>query len=493
MDVSSLNLLCSKVSEMNDGSIEKIVKDETARGVLLGWAISRPCWDMMEWENDGAYKDFLGKLLSAIEGVKKDGPVDYADRIAWLYYIKGDAASARKWLACSKATTPLSQFIDYKLTLRDGKVDEAITKLSKVMSSFEKSKDKDMFPHEDVGRLLNSEMALLKLSRKEYLKAFDLVLQGKYWEDIAYIAEKVLTAKELEDYLISSGDEKILSKRKKFYRGYYLEAQNRLKTHPDEIEWYADTVREAGPSLRESLEYLLARKLARQGEWDRAAKYMPEKWKPEYEQGVGDFSPWGKLKELQGLLAKASNVQNRVQSRAQAYYDAGVIMRKYGMELVGTELDPDGYVFYGGYPYYYSVVNRFGIFTDEAKAAYDYERWSSQEIEEMAKLRTTIKEQRGFFYGSEDEEARVMGSLPAPNKRFHYRYKAADLMWKSAQLLPDNDNLKAKALCAGGTFVKGRDSELADEFYKALVKTCGKTELGKQANKLKWFPKTTFD
>jgi hypothetical protein len=162
------------------------------------------------------------------------------------------------------------------------------------------------------------------------------------------------------------------------------------------------------------------------------------------------------------------------------------------MELVGTELDPDGYVFYGGYPYYYSVVMRFGIFTDEAKVAYGYEQWSKQDIEWVEQRRTAIKERRGFFFGSEDEEVRVMGSLPEPNKRFHYRYKAADLMWKSAHLLPDNDNLKAKALCAGGTFIKGRDSELADEFYKALVKTCGRTELGKQADKLKWFPKITY-
>lgn len=36
MDVNSLNWLCGRVSEMKDGSIEKIVKDDTARSVLLG-------------------------------------------------------------------------------------------------------------------------------------------------------------------------------------------------------------------------------------------------------------------------------------------------------------------------------------------------------------------------------------------------------------------------------------------------------------------------
>jgi len=66
-------------------------------------------------------------------------------------------------------------------------------------------------------------------------------------------------------------------------------------------------------------------------------------------------------------------------------------------------------------------------------------------------------------------------------------------MWKGAQLLPDNEELKAKALCRGGTYLKVRDPKTADKFYKALVKTCGQTELGKEAAKLKWFPKMKED
>ena len=66
-------------------------------------------------------------------------------------------------------------------------------------------------------------------------------------------------------------------------------------------------------------------------------------------------------------------------------------------------------------------------------------------------------------------------------------------MWKGAELLPDNDELKAKALCRGGTYLKVRDPKTADKFYKTLVKTCGQTELGKEAAKLKWFPKMKED
>lgn len=505
MDAHSLNWLCKKIFETEDKTIAAIVKDGTARSVLLGWAVSQPFWNAMEWGEDETYRDFFSRLLAAIEGIKKTGPVDYADRVAWLYYIKGNETSVKRWLALAKFSTPLAQFIDFKLSLREGKVDEAIQKLSKVMSSFEKSRDKDIFSQEDAGRLLNSDMAVLKLSRQEYLKAFELLLQGKFWEDIAYVAEKVLTEKELEGFLKADGNKSSLSKRQKFYqRYYYAYAPTWSKAYPDESEWQADSFKEGGPTLREALEYLLARRLARQGKWEEAIKYMPAKAQidreyiekkdktgaTEYEPVSGDIDCREKLKELHDLLLRAQNEKSTRNDRAKAYYEAGIIVRRYGMELMGTELDPDGFVYRGTFPYYGSIENRFGILTDEAKI--DYERWNKEELAKKAKLREQIKKNRGFFYGSDDEEDRAMSSLPSPDKRFHYRYKAADLMWKSAQLLLDNDERRAKALCVGGTFIKTRDLKRADKFYKELVRTCGKTDLGRQANKLKWFPKITY-
>ncbi len=504
MDVNSLNRLCGKVSGTTDGTIHDIVRDETARSVLLGWAVSRPFWNAMEWGDDETYKDFFRRLLAAIEGLGVTGPVDYADRVAWLYYTKGDVKSAKRWLALARSATPLAQFIDFKLSLRDGNVDEAIRKLSGVMTSFEQSRDKGIFFQEDVGRLLNSDMAVLQLSRREYIAAFDLLLQGKFWEDIAYVAEKVLTVKELEDCLRAERNKDVLARRQKYYQGYVMYAQNRTRTHPDEAELYADLMKEDGPTLGGALEYLLARRMVRQGEWERAIAYMPaqisiDRGYVEKKGAAGemesqsvseDINPREKVKELHALILKAEDEKGAKRDRAQAYYDAGIVVRKYGMELMGTELDPDGFVDRGSFPYYGSLENRFGILTDEAKA--DYEEWNKAAIADAQKLRGLITKDRGYFYGSEDEEGRVLSSMPSPDRRFHYRYKAADLMWKCAQLLPDNDELKAKALCMGGTFVKTRDRALADKFYQALVRTCGKTGLGKRAEKLKWFPDVAY-
>jgi hypothetical protein len=55
--------------------------------------------------------------------------------------------------------------------------------------------------------------------------------------------------------------------------------------------------------------------------------------------------------------------------------------------------------------------------------------------------------------------------------------------------MPDGDPKTAALLCEAGGWIKFADPKAADRFYKALVRRCGDTELGKQADKLRWFPK----
>jgi len=395
----------------------------------------------------------------------------------------------------------LAKYVDFKVSLREGKVDDAITKLSNLIPIFEQSPDRDMFYQEDIVRKLNSDMALLRLSRKEYIKAFEIALNGKYWEDIAYLAEKVLTSQELEDFLKTNVNNSVLVRRKQEYDGGYIAEKIKLPDHPEDADWATDYLKPQGPTLMESLRYLLARRYAREGDWDKASEYMPMHQNInktiakksnqgdflEYSEVSEDFNPKAKLQELRILIEKAKNVAISNTERAQNYFNAGIIVRKYGMELIGTELDPDGFVFNGSYSYTDTLEERFGILTDEAREG--YKSWYKDGIVKFDKLREKIKKDRNFLYGSEDEEKRTLGSLPAPNMRFHYRYKAADFLWKAAELLPDNNDLKAKALCYGGRILKNLDPKKADRFYKQLVRTCSATKLGQEANKLRWFPK----
>jgi len=72
--------------------------------------------------------------------------------------------------------------------------------------------------------------------------------------------------------------------------------------------------------------------------------------------------------------------------------------------------------------------------------------------------------------------------------RRYWRYLAADHAWAAVQLMPDQSDKTAARLCDAGSWLKYKDPAAADRYYKALVKRCSQTELGKEADEKKWFP-----
>jgi LysM repeat protein len=46
----------------------------------------------------------------------------------------------------------------------------------------------------------------------------------------------------------------------------------------------------------------------------------------------------------------------------------------------------------------------------------------------------------------------------------------------------------ARLLCVAGSWLKYRDPEAADRYYKALVLRCRKTAIGAKADQMRWFP-----
>jgi hypothetical protein len=175
----------------------------------------------------------------------------------------------------------------------------------------------------------------------------------------------------------------------------------------------------AAPSTNASLRHLTARRLARLGRYTEARPFLPAELRP-------------KLDELTTALAKRD---------ASSLWQAARIMRAQGMELTGTELDPDWFIHAGNYDSGFDSSNRL------AHAAVEVQ----------------------------------------PFRRYHYRYRAADFAWEAAALMPDNTDETARVLHEAGTWLKDRDPQAADRFYKALVKRCGQTELGKAADKRRWF------
>ena len=128
------------------------------------------------------------------------------------------------------------------------------------------------------------------------------------------------------------------------------------------------------------------------------------------------------------------------------------------MEILGTELDPDWALYYGSF--------------DEGPYAEVRADPSQHEV----------------FLPTPDEARRVRRSQARPGERFHYRFRGADLAWEAASLLPDGSDEKARILAVAGSWIKYRNPQAADRFYKRLVRCCSNTEMGRLADELRWFP-----
>jgi LysM repeat protein len=197
--------------------------------------------------------------------------------------------------------------------------------------------------------------------------------------------------------------------------------------------------------FREKIRYLLARRLTRESHGDLARDYFPVAWLTGYDQ-------------LMTTLGNGWNETLQPPQRASGLFEAALISRTNGMELMGTEVAPDWHYHLGNYEDGVTGEDRS---TNEAAV---------------------------LVRPSNDELRRNAEHQPDPNIRFHYRYQAASLAWEAAKLLPDNNDQTAYVLWKGGCFLKYKDPQTADLFYKALVRRNRKTVLGAEADRQRWFP-----
>jgi len=61
--------------------------------------------------------------------------------------------------------------------------------------------------------------------------------------------------------------------------------------------------------------------------------------------------------------------------------------------------------------------------------------------------------------------------VAVPEKRFHYRYLAAELAVQSAELWPHNSQAYAASLCAATTWLINRDPTQAQLYYQRYLQT----------------------
>jgi len=413
----SLQVAAGKALGAKPEILEEIARNTTARKVITAYVIShrRTC---------------RGSWLTAVESANVSA-VEEAEQLALASYQMGEMDIAQRWLDVAPQDTTMSRWVRAKLLLRAGKIPEAAEQLGHIASLFPPAQQPrtGYLRAEAIETRVRGELGVLHLARRQYIEALDVLLQGGYWEDAAYVAERVLTPDELIEYVNLKWP--------------------RLEQEDSSGESYV-SYRSANPNwFRIRIRYLLARRLSRLGRWDEARPYYPAKWQGRFDAYIQ-------------ALSKGDNESLSSQERAAALWKAACITRYEGMELLGTEVEPDWFVWAGS-----------------------FERQPASEI-------------RGFdgdaklVPSSKDERKRLQQNF-VPEERFHYRYTAADHAWRAAELMPDESDETARVLCIAGSWLKIRDPQAADPFYRAMVLRCRKTKLGQEADKLRWFPKIEID
>jgi hypothetical protein len=374
----------------------------------------------------------------------KLGQVEDAEYLGWAAYSNGDYKSAAHWMELTKSDTPAACWLRAKLQRRAGKLADAASSMAKAWQTMRdtaaytgwvappRQVEDEYGTYPEPGswtfeQSASGDLAGLHLGRGDFIQALEILLKGKLWEDAAYVAERVLTANELKEY---------------------VDRQQPTGTAS------------GGEEDSAKLRYLLGRRLVREDRYAEAAQYLP--------------SPYDKILEkyVKALQDGADNKLSKIE-RARALFTAAWLARYDGMELMGTEGAPDGFAESGNFEVPDLAQQRLsGV----------YRTISFSGGEERPPSPTPI-----VLKASANERQRLAMNKIHPDIRFHYRVIAGALAIKAAALLPNESEELADVVNHAGLWVKDQDEKLGNRYFQIIDRTCRKTSIGRAAIAKHWF------
>jgi hypothetical protein len=384
--------------------------------------------------------------------------VESAEVLGWLAYSNGKFEEATRWLKRADPNLPLSHWLQAKLDFHAGKLDQAIAELGAAVKTFpavtqlesrELDGDAEALPdpHGDLGALL--------VARADFLNAFHTLLQGNNWQDAAYLAERVLTLSELQKLV----DSEFPAKPDDDSRFADVKQVTSLESELGDAHYGAQD-RMNADQKRLALRWLLARRLVRSGRFAEAKPYFL----PPLRETLAKFIQ----------LSEQAKTTSDSKARAEVLWSLAQFVRTEGMELMGTEVEPDGFLWGGDFAVEDVATARLkGRYIPETEQGLDPAKAMTKPL---------------IIPASASEKSALKLTFPKPNQRFHYRFIAADYAWDAAKLMPDNQEETAKVLLTAASWIKDRDDKAADRFYEALVTRCANTNLGRAAKKRHWLP-----
>ena len=380
------------------------------------------------------------RWLSVIKEAHLDR-VEDAEYLGWVAYTDGKYQDAARWLELAKSDAPAACWLRAKLQRRAGKLEEATKSMAQAWQSVEpietytgwtgvSGEGEDELQREGGSwsfvQSASGDLGALHLQRANFIPAMDVLRKGGLWDDMAFVAERVLTADELKAYV-------------------------------DRLPAPSGTANPADEDAK--LRYLLGRRLVREDRYGEAAHYL----QAPYDRVLDQY-----VKALKnGADEKLSKLE-----RARGWFTAAWLARHDGMELMGTEGFPDGFSLNGDF--------ELPDLAEQRQAGvYQITRYEDGK-EKTILAPITVK-------ASKPELQRLAKNKIKPDVRFHYRVIAGALAMRAAGFLEDNSPELADVVNAAGLWVKDRDEKVGDRYYQVLEKRCAKTEIGRAAIAKHWF------
>ncbi|MBZ4416896.1 hypothetical protein [Myxococcus sp. RHSTA-1-4] len=405
-------LLVARALSRNEARLREALKDPLAQRLMATFAWTRG--QEWQWADDGASVG-LQRLLDALASVPG---VAGADRLAAAAWRVGRFDLAERF--AGQEHTPLDAWVKAKLALRRGDRTAAEQHLAEATQGLPEAEDwsgdGEWYPQRPRARA-EGERALLALMQGDFTRSAEQVAASCSWADMAYVAERVLTVEEL----------------KRFVAAYTPEADARCK--PELANLWDDDAREGTNSLTRRLRLLLARRLLRTGAGAEALEYF---------RGTPFEQP---ARQYLDARERARAADNEI-DRARALFDAALLARRAGMEILGTEAAPDW-----------------------AQTDGMYDRGEYDGPPELPPEQDTVRRKMAELpLVSASEQQRLTAHAPPHAFRFHYRSTAADLAEQAAALVPPRSQAYAVLLCHAARFTASNEPERGKRLWRMYVK-----------------------
>ena len=382
------------------------------------------------------------RWLSVIKEAHLDQFED-AEYLGWVAYTNGKYQDAAHWLDLAKSDTPAACWLRAKLQRRAGKLEDAAHSMAKAWQSMQPIETYTGWAgvsgqgadevHREGGswsfvESASGDLGALDLERATFTPAIDVLRKGGLFDDMAFVAERVLTADELKAYV-------------------------------DQLPVQSGTPDSTDKDSTGKLRYLLGRRLVREDRYAEAAHYLAAP----YDRVLDEY--------VKALKGGADEKRPRLE-RARAWFTAAWIARYDGMEIMGTEGFPDGFSFGGDFELPDLAKQRqSGVYQIT-----QYKDGKEKTTTAPIVVKTT-----------KPELQRLTKNKISPDVRFHYRVIAGALAMRAAGFLEDNSAELADVVNTAGLWVKDRDEKTGDRYYQVLEKRCAQTEIGRAAIAKHWF------